>query len=69
MFCRALRYLSVVISIGTRAGRASYVGNKRDLIPRHFCPLLLILGKAPYGLGIKAIVQYSKDIVQTVDGA
>lgn len=70
MIRSALRYLSVFISrIGTRAGRASYGSNRRHLVSKRFCPLLLVLGKAPRGLEIKATVQHNGDVVQSMDGS
>lgn len=57
MFCSALRYLRVVISVGTKAGRASYGGNRRYLVSKRLFSLLLILGKEPRCLGIEAMVQ------------
>ncbi len=57
MFCSALRYLRVVISVGTRAGRASDSGNRWYLVFKRLYSLLLILGKEPRCLGIEATVQ------------
>lgn len=59
MFRSVLRYLSGVITgVGRRAGRASDGGSRRQLISKHFCPLLLVLCKAPHTLKIKATVQH-----------